>query len=282
MLRGHGHVILPLVYDSINIISYDQANSNVYTVCKDGLYGVVDQSGKSLIPMEYPPLYCRVLDYMWNCTVSRINSKTGTGYVRLGDGKCMVAPEWERVDLDRLYLPQDDEPYGHKYTVWKDGHCGLILDDKGMIIPPVWDEIIPRRIQYRDPLSYSVRRGMYWGCCDANGHLICDPMWDEVDIYLNGIVCVKKDGRWGAINADGRHCVPVEWDEIEGFGLKNAMDDAIAHTNTDVLLGWTVGTHLPSCYSWVRKNGLWGIIDREGTIIADPIWETHNRASANK
>ncbi len=283
MLRGHADAVLPLVYDSIEIVCYHWASSNVYTVGKDGLYGVVDPYGKFFIPMEYPPLHCESLDYMWNSSVFRIDGEAGTGYVRLGDGKCLVTPKWERIDSDRLYLAPDDEPWGYIFTVWKGGRCGLILSDKGMIIPPVWDEIIPRRIHFRDPQSYSVRRGKQWGCCDESGHLICNAMWDEVGIYLNGIACVKKDGQWGAIGADGQLRVPVEWDEIEGFGIRNAMDDAVAHTNAGVLLriAREAGTGLSNNLSWVRRNGLWGVIDTDGHIIAEPTLETHDDAVGN-
>ena len=242
----------------------------------------MDQFGKFFIPMEYPTLYCEGLDYMWDCTVFRIESEAGIGYVRLGDGRCLVTPHWDRLDMDRLYLSGDNEPWGHIFTAWKGGQCGLVYDDKGMIIHPEWDEIVSRRISFEDPLSYSVRRGEHWGCCDANGHLICDAIWDEVDVYQNGIACVKKDGKWGAIGADGRICVPIEWDEIEGFGIRNMADVAKAHTNSAVLLGWRPGEHLPDCFSWVRKNGLWGLIDREGTVIAAPIWETHDGVTARK
>ena len=137
-----------------------------------------------------------------------------------------------------------------------------------MIIPPVWDEIIPQRIQRSDPLSYSVRRGIYWGCYDAQGNLVCDAVWDEVKICINGIACVRKDGRWGAIDMDGQLCVPVEWDEIEGFG-----DMTERPSNVDVLTGRykSKRKHLPEGLSWARRDGVWNVIDRHGTVIADSV-----------
>ena len=284
MLGGNGDERLPLAYDSIQTVENYAGRGNVYIVCQDGVYGVVDRFGKLLIPMIYPSLDCPVLDYMWDSSVFRIESEAGTGYVRLGDAKCLVAPQWERVDKDRLYLSGDAEPWGHIFTVWKDGHCGLIFDDQGMIIPPVWDEIIPRRFVFADPVSYSVRRGTSWGCYDASGHMICDAIWDEMGMYLNGIGCVKKDGKWGAIGADGELCVPLEWDVVEGFGVKSASDDSMAHTNTGVLLGLSRSTYtiLPDCFSWVQRNGLWGLIDREGTVLVDPIWELHDGVYARR
>ena len=284
ILGGNGREFLPLAYDSIKTVEYYIGRSNVYIVCQDGLYGVVDRFGNYLVPMKYPSLYCEGLDYMWDCSVFRIESEAGIGYVRLGDGKCLVAPQWEHINVGRLYLSGDAEPYGHIFTIWKDGHCGLILDDKGMIIPPIWDEIVPRRFVFEDPVSYSVRRGTSWGCYDSSGHMICDAIWDEVDMHLNGTGCVKKDGKWGAIGADGKLCVPLEWDDIEGFGVKSASDDAKAHTNMGVLLGLRRSTYttLPDCFSWVQRDNLWGLIDREGAVFADPIWEFHDGAYARR
>ena len=282
MLRGNGNVVLPIVYDSIDICSYYLARYNVYTVCKDGLYGVVDEFGKILIPIEYPPLHGPKLglDYLMGASVFRIDGKDGMGYVRLGDGKCLVAPEWDRVESYRLYLSPDDEPFGHCFIVWKEGRCGLIFNDKGMIIPPVWDEIIPRRIMFEDPLSYSVRRGECWGCCDKDGKLICDAVWDEVGIYQNNVACVRKDGQWGAIGADGQLCVPTVWDEIEGFDIVNATNEAMAKTNAGVLLGCNrkAGAHMPNNLSMVRRNGLWGVIDTDGHIMIEPIYEKRDDA----
>ena len=282
MLGGNGLLILPLIYDSISIISYHWAASNVFTVGKGGLFGVVDKTGKFLIEMIYPSLHCEYLEYMWNCTIFRIESKTGIGYVRLGDGKCIVAPEWERVDIDRLYLDGDAEPYGHIFTVWKNGYCGLITDDEGLLISPIWDEIIPQRIKFNDPLSYNVRKGRYWGCCDAKGRLICDALWDEVGALCKGVACVKKDGNWGAIDTTGQTCVPVEWDEIEGFYIKRFISKRLSdYSVTQIYTGaWDFKTGLSRELSWVQKNHMWGIIDKAGIIIVEPIWEIHDKASA--
>ncbi len=285
MLRGQGRMILPIVYDSIDVDEYFMASENVYIVRKDGLCGVVDQSGKILIPIVYPSLKGRGLNYMWNSSVFRIDGEAGTGYVRLGDAKCLVAPEWERVSFDRFYLAPDDEPWGYIFTVWKNGHCGLITDEQGMIIPPVWDEIVAQRIRYTsDPLSYSVRRGNHWGCCDADGKLICDAVWDEVKILINGVACVRKDGLWGVINADGQLCVPTEWDDIGGFGVEVAADNALANTNMGVLMGmWnTERILLPDWLSWVKKDGLWGLIRKDGSVAIEPMWETCDAAVALK
>lgn len=272
MLRGRADAVLPVVYDTIEIVPYYLPISDVFIVSQDGRYGVADSHGKFYIQPEYPPLRIHHLEYMWSSSVFRIDGKDGMGYVRLGDGKCLVEPKWDDIDIDRLYLSPDGEPYGHIFTVWKDGHCGLIYDDNGMIIPPVWDEIVVRRISSQDPLSYSVRRGNQWGCCDSDGRLICDAVWDKVNILLNGSICVEKDGKWGAIGTDGRLRVAVEWDEIEGFGLVAAKNRALANTNMGVLLGLgqTADKEDWNNLSWARRNGLWGIIDADGNIVVEP------------
>ena len=278
LLGSYGDIILPIEYDSIGIVCYHWASSDVFIVCKKGLYGVVDQNGKFLISLTYSSLYCDDLDYMWNCTVFRTESEAGIGYVRLGDGKCLVAPEWDRIDVERLYFHPDAEPYGHIFTVWKGNKCGLVFDDKGLLISPEWDEIIIQRIGFNDPLSYSVRKGKYWGCYDANGFQICDAVWDEIGAFYQGVACVKKNGQWGAIGVDGQLRVPVEWDEIEGFGIKESIiqsisDDTIEHRISII-------RDLPSYLSWVWRDGLCGIIDKNGSIVEKPIWEVHDNTTA--
>ncbi len=282
LLGGRGREVLPVAYDAIDVVCYHWARHHVFVVSRDGLYGVTDAYGRFFIPPVYPPLHCPVLDYLWGESVFRVDGATGTGFVRLKDGKCLVEPEWDRVETARLYLPGDDEPAGRIFTVWKNGRCGVILNDRGLIIPPVWDEIVIRRIGFRDPLSYSLRRGAAWGLCDAEGRMVCDAAWDEVDILLDGIACVKKDGKWGAIGADGGLRVPPVWDAMAGFGLRGAMDRDRARSNLGALLGLgrRMPDELPACLSWVRKDGRWGLVDRDGRVVEEPVWEICGGAAA--
>ena len=274
MLCGQGREILPTEYDSIKVVPYHWPISNVYIVRKDGVSGAVDENGKIVIPMKYPSLECDYLDYVWSETIFTVRDGDKTGYVRLGSGEMTVEPKWDQVELYRLYLAPDDEPGGAIYIVWRNGRCGLVYDTKGLIIPAEWDEIIPWRVELRDPMSYSVRKGNQWGCCDKTGQLISDAKWDEMGAYYEDIACVKKDGRWGAIGPDGQLCIPTEWDEIDGFGIRRA--------NVPDRVTWNRAERKPDCLSWAKKNGLWGLIDRNGHVVAAPAWETYEDLAVRK
>ena len=296
MLRGRGDPVLPVEYESIEIIAYYMAADHVYVVRKDGRCGVVEQDGTFRIPMAYRSLSCsRGLEYLWGCTVFREDGEAGVGYVRLRDGRCLVEPVWDAVEPHTLYLAPDNEPGNHFFLVKKDGRWGLVYSDQGLRIPPVWDEIVPQRVVFQDPASYSVRRGALWGCCGADGRLLFEPAWDEVDILIDGIACVRKGSCWGAVRADGQVCIPAEWEDVEPFSVTAAALLAAARSNFGRLTGlvpnrallrsknsdpplpdWLAGMladDVPENLFWVRRDGLWGLVDTDGHVVKPPCLE---------
>ena len=82
----------------------------------------------------------------------------------------------------------------------------------------------------------------------ARGEWTIDPKWDNA--YNTGRYWTE-DELWGAIDATGTEVIPCIFDEIKRF--EDCTDYFMAHYG-----GW--------------ENGHWGVIDRKGSWVAEPIF----------
>ena len=71
--------------------------------------------------------------------------------------------------------------------------------------------------------------------------------YDEIGKFHYGIAFVKLRGQVGAINGEGKEVIKPEWDRLSGFGK-----DGIGYAH---------------------RNGLVGLMDRSGNLIAQPIYQ---------
>lgn len=70
--------------------------------------------------------------------------------------------------------------------------------------------------------------------------------YDHIGSFRNGYAVVELNGKKGMINTQGKETIKPEWDNLSGFG-----SDGVG---------------------FARKNYLVGLINREGVIIAEPVY----------
>lgn len=107
-----------------------------------------------------------------------------------------------------------------------------------------------------------------WGFVNEVGEEVIPPQYIYAEDFEDGIAPVAKgkwtidpkwgnscywteEEFWGAIDKDGNEVIPFIFDEIKHFF--NRSDLFMAHYG-----GW--------------ENGLWGVIDKKGTWLAEPIF----------
>ena len=74
------------------------------------------------------------------------------------------------------------------------------------------------------------------------------PVWDYIDpLPMNGLYRVYKDGKWGCADEYGTLVIPFRWQFI-GHGLAD---------------------HL-----FVKEQGLWGLLRRDGTLTEECRWNS--------
>jgi hypothetical protein len=81
---------------------------------------------------------------------------------------------------------------------------------------------------------------------DATGMILDQPIFDDIEAFLEGLAAFKQDGQWGFIDHDLKQVIKPAFDAVQGF-----------------LHGWCAA----------RKDGKWGFIDRKGKWLLQPAWD---------
>ena len=124
--------------------------------------------------------------------------------------------------------------------------CYGVVDETGIIIEPVWDDIV----MPRESDLFPVCKDKKWGFADQTGELVIPLIWTNTYDFIDGYAPVQaEDGRWGFINTIGELVVPTVWAEVDEWsysnGYANVMEDA----------------------------GKWGVINMEGSTIVSFLWD---------
>lgn len=205
VLTSGGSLLVPMEYDSIercpSPIDNESYREN-YIVQKNNLYGMYDAEGELLIPIEYEKIDFVETGLLLRATyVVRKNGKLGT--LNAKDGKIVVPSKWDGIEYIMLYNYMHERPRGCLFKVFSNQKCG-IYDQRDLIIPPVWDEIVAQRTQKLfDPNCFHVRDGNMWGVYSRWGKCICEAKWDEIGPFINGIARVRSGSNIAYMNTCG-------------------------------------------------------------------------------
>lgn len=221
VINPKGKVLIPFEYEAIDLGEVKRgfpSNDNTYfrevskkikgdtihliRVMKNGKQGVVDETGKEIIPCNYLKIYRLRYQY-----IGIENDFKGVVSV---DGKIIVSPEYNSV------IPKE---YG--FSVRKEGKKG-ILDRQGEeIIPPIYDKLENRMFT----TGMSVQLNGKWGYYNEKGMLIVPPEYDEIEppYLFDGGVTVMNNGKKGYYNKNGKLIVPIEYDDIRAWRQDNAI-----------------------------------------------------------
>lgn len=197
--KDTSELVLPLIYDEV----FD--NGNLFSVKKDNKYGMFDEDGKIILPLEYTHMIRYDKFYMY--------------LVNIGEGKKVYNSGWA-----------DDYHYaGDKW--------GIVDFEGKEIVPLEYDYIRPKPTleilnDYGDELI-KVGKDNKYGLITFKGELLIPVEYDEIDdnIYSyndfmdilpydreNGFVIVRKGKYWGVINKENKVVLPLQFDEIISLG----------------------------------------------------------------
>lgn len=180
IINGMGHELLPCIYDR----PIDNCPDFV-AAAKDGLWGVVDYSNKTLVPFEY----------------QEIKSLSCGDDILLAFQK---DDKWALVSPDGF---RPLTPYKYQYIMdvsTVDLNCVYYIDS--------------------NPSSLiAVLENSKWGFIDSSGNVIVSPKFDHNDSYgagdcpnfYDGCAAVGIDGNYGLIDTTGKVVVPFIYWYIE-------------------------------------------------------------------
>ena len=161
---------------------------------------------------------------------------------------------------------------------------GSIIDDGARrgYINTSGTEVIPSTNDYttvfKDGIALVKVHGQ-WGAVDRSGTYIVHPQYSKMHYFCDDLAAVCDGRKWGFVGRDGIMLIPPAYDEADDFheGLTHvrAADDVLIIDKTG-----RIAFHLPAGleFPWhfsagiapIIKDGKWGFIDRNGSIVVSP------------
>ena len=206
-INSQGKLVIPIMYDSLydpndkyNETSAYVASDNRITVLKNGKWGVIDTSNKTIVP--------------FNNNYQRINA--------FSEGRAAVqnrSNKWGIIDTTgkEVVKPQYDDIDGHwgGYYGFSEGLLGVSKNDKwgyitktGVVaIPFIYDEIRP----FSEQLA-GVRKGNKWGFINGANKTVIPFQYDD-DKLLK--LSANYMGQFNFIFYDGQ----AEFDLESGYNV---------------------------------------------------------------
>ena len=166
-------------------------------VRKDGKYGVVDASGKLVIPTQYD-------DTGWLFSEGLLPVSVGGkfGFIDAA-GKSVIEPQYDAVGG---FTPEGLCP------VKVGDRWGFIDRTNKMVIPPQYDTAV---CFCEDRAAVKV--GDQWGFIDKAGKAIVEPKYELVGSFNCGLAPVLIERKWGYVDKAGKLAIPARFDSAQDF-----------------------------------------------------------------
>ncbi|MFA4931726.1 MAG: WG repeat-containing protein [Caldisericia bacterium] len=161
-------------------------------------YGVINTSGKRIVPVEYD-------QEAWLTSEGPIP-------VAVGD-------KFGFVDLDGTMTIQPVYDYAWGF---RDGLAQVSADDKKFFIDTKGDKVIDIDTSYEEISGFSeglaaVKVCGKWGYIDSKGTMAIQPSYDAAGSFHEGLAIVLVNGKEGCIKTDGSMAVPATYDANDYF-----------------------------------------------------------------
>lgn len=185
-------------YDEDNVLWYEK---DVLKVKKDGLYGLIDLKGKTIVATEYEDIYS--LKGTSNSLICKKDEKLG-----LLDNTGAKILENNYVEIKAI-----SSKFENGYIVKEEnGNVGVINWSKTVAVESEYEEIKP---VYGDGY-YVVKQDGIWQIVDVIGEIYLKDKFDDVISINNKHAVIKVDGKYGVINIEqGNYVINGKYQEIK-------------------------------------------------------------------
>ena len=266
-----GTVVLPAAYSKIENEYGNYNDEGCVTVFQNGRVGVVNQEGKIILKPEWKSVSYGE-DLM---TVLSTDNKYGFADY---DGNIVIEPQYDNAGV-----------FSDGYaSVGKDLKYSYIDADNNLLVPWQDEEVFTQDGQY---FSIDDKEARNCRIIDKTGKVITDGEYLPGAWFIAGeaaSVTRKSDGMEGVIDPQNRAIVPFVYDNVRtcwlgendptGVVFAAIAEDKVTFFNLDgnrlgnetwdkgQVCGNTVGRGI-----LVEKDGMIGMIDKTGRVIAEPI-----------
>lgn len=190
ILDVSGKVVVPMEYDYVGRMSED-----MIVVCKDGKFGCFDKDGSLVVPLEYD----EIREYAGG--MARISYKGKFGFIDK-KGEMVVAPFSDEV-----------ENFSEGCTlVTIKNKVGFVNLDGEWLTVPMFDA----GGSFSGGYAYLSQAGKY-GYIDKSGEFVIPMVYSSATEFdlSTGLACVAKNGKWGVIDTNGKEIISFDFDKVE-------------------------------------------------------------------
>ncbi|MFC9778419.1 WG repeat-containing protein [Paenibacillus chitinolyticus] len=197
-----GKIIVKPKYDDIT--EFDKGYA---IVLKNRKQGLIDTSGKEVVPVSYPYI-SYVLENrrtnLYKDGVHIVFSKDKFGVFNESDpGKKLKMLDYASVSYSGEGIILG---LGHNKK-WE------IVNQEGVeILPPKYDLIRG----FQEGLSVAQAAGK-WGFIDKAGTETVALQYEAANSFSEGLAAVKKEGKWGFIDRAGNPIIPIQYEDVRNF-----------------------------------------------------------------
>lgn len=228
--------------DSNNILWYEEG---VLKVKKGDLYGLINYSGKVILPIEYSSI--DVLPGVKNSIIINKNDQVG---LCDNKGNIIINPEYKEIKSI-----EDDYKNGY-IIINNDNLYGLIDFTKNIVLEPIYEEIKP----VASTSIYIVKENGKLKAINKNKETLIENKFDDVKEINGDNLIYVKNKKYGIINIDQEIKIQAEYEDLQyAFGdyyiAKKSNKYGIINSSNDTIV--------PFEYSSIayRKNA--GFIEAE-------------------
>ncbi len=258
-----------LDYDDIRLIAYERdfqryPEVDYYTMCKDGLWGLMRSDGTEVLPCRAPqPLFeCDIEgrhwhDYLAGLPWAEINAEQDRLNVLLresGDGMICSAHDGGGY-LDFVYLP-DHKVYTYSGSMGP-GEWAAPTDEDMRLYSGQADGLVPARTSVTEDEGdnhVSIISDGQYVYRRRNGSAANNYSYTLADYFFDAALApAERDGKWVYLDTTGAEVTPVCYDGV--YGTKTSNDGTFSFRYAMPLL---------NRYACVSRNGKFGLLDRSG------------------
>jgi hypothetical protein len=185
-----GKVIVPIEYDYVGRMGED-----IIVVRKDDKYGCFNQNGEMIVPLEYE----EIREYVGG--MARIRFKGKFGFIDKS-GNVLVAPFSDEV-----------ENFSEDFTlVTIKNKVGFVNIQGDWLAVPMYDA----GSSFSGGYAYLAQDGRY-GYIDKSGEFVIPMNYSDAKDFdpATKLACVEQNGAWGVIDVKGNFVVPAEYSKVD-------------------------------------------------------------------
>lgn len=172
---------------------------------KGNRFGVLDSTGKEVIPAEFTLLG----EFNEQKAVMGMKGKFGFIDTR---GDIVIKPAYDMV------FDFNDGMAG----VWVKGKYGYIDHNGQMVIPARYEQIRA----FSEGVA-AVQKDGKWGFIDKKGEWVIANRFDNATVFSEGLCAVLVKRNWGFIDRYGKLAIPADFDALGSF--HHGIADAVYH-----------------------------------------------------